>query len=141
MTTSAPIAPARRPTDHVYFSMTKGLCGSCKRAVDVKIQFRAGKVWFDKFCPEHGHQQCMVASSVEWYLDALSFVAPNDPPKGALKPVEAGHHHSGAQVIALPGCDRTLGPNGCPKFRNELNYGGQPTLKGMRNPFGSDPVF
>jgi hypothetical protein len=90
MTTSAPIAPARRPTDHVYFSMTKGLCGSCKRAVDVKIQFRAGKVWFDKFCPEHGHQQCMVASSVEWYLDALSFVAPNDPPKGELKPVKAG---------------------------------------------------
>ena len=46
-----------------------------------------------------------------------------------------------ARVVAFPGCDRTLGPNGCPKFRNELNYGGQPTLKGMRNPFGSDPVF
>jgi Phage conserved hypothetical protein BR0599 len=46
-----------------------------------------------------------------------------------------------AQVVALPGCDRTMGPNGCAKFRNELNYGGQPTLKGMRSPFGNDPVF
>lgn len=64
-------------------------------------------------------------------------------------------HHAGAtlrlltpaalapetRVIALPGCDRTMGPNGCAKFRNELNFGGQPTLKGMRNPFGNDPVF
>ena len=48
---------------------------------------------------------------------------------------------AGASVIAYPGCDRTLGPRGCAKFRNELNYGGQPTLKGLRNPFGSDPVF
>lgn len=47
----------------------------------------------------------------------------------------------GARVTALPGCDRTMGPSGCGKFRNELNYGGQPTLAGLRNPFGSDPVF
>jgi hypothetical protein len=48
---------------------------------------------------------------------------------------------SGAHVTALPGCDRTIGPRGCAKFANTLNYGGQPTLKGLRNPFGSDPVF
>lgn len=47
----------------------------------------------------------------------------------------------GARVVALPGCDRTMGPRGCAKFANTLNYGGQPTLKGLRNPFGSDPVF
>ena len=46
-----------------------------------------------------------------------------------------------ARVVALPGCDRTMGPRGCAKFRNETNYGGQPTLKGLRNPFGSDPLF
>jgi uncharacterized radical SAM superfamily Fe-S cluster-containing enzyme len=61
--------------------MTKSLCGVCKRSVDAKVLFRDGIVWFDKFCPEHGHQECAVASSVEWYLDALSFVAPNKPPK------------------------------------------------------------
>jgi uncharacterized radical SAM superfamily Fe-S cluster-containing enzyme len=70
--------------------MTKGLCGVCKRAVDVKIHFRGDQVWFDKFCPEHGHQSCMVASSVEWYLDALSFVAPSTPPRGETKPVREG---------------------------------------------------
>jgi 7,8-dihydro-6-hydroxymethylpterin dimethyltransferase len=90
MTVCAPCTPTRTPTRHVYYSMTRGLCSVCKRSVDVKIQFRDQKVWFNKFCPEHGHQECMVASSVEWYLDALSFVAPNTPPKGETKPVQKG---------------------------------------------------
>ena len=61
----------RPPTGHVYFSMTKSLCAQCKRSVDAKIQFEGDAVYFRKFCPEHGHQECLVASSVEWYLDAL----------------------------------------------------------------------
>ncbi len=86
----SPCTPARTPSPHVYFSMTKGLCGTCKRAVDVKIQFRADQVWFEKFCPAHGHQSVMVSSSVEWYLDALSFIAPSTPPRGETRPVRAG---------------------------------------------------
>jgi uncharacterized radical SAM superfamily Fe-S cluster-containing enzyme len=71
--------------------MTKGLCSVCKRGVDVKIHFRDSQVWFDKFCPEHGHQSCMVASSAEWYLDALSFISPNTPPRPEdQRPVKAG---------------------------------------------------
>jgi uncharacterized radical SAM superfamily Fe-S cluster-containing enzyme len=70
--------------------MTKSLCGTCKQGVDAKIIFRDGKVWFDKFCPVHGHEECLAASSVEWYVDALSFVAPNTPPKRISKPVSAG---------------------------------------------------
>ncbi len=48
---------------------------------------------------------------------------------------------AGSRVIALPGCDRTMGSRGCAKFNNTVNYGGQPTLKGLRTPFGNDPVF
>jgi uncharacterized radical SAM superfamily Fe-S cluster-containing enzyme len=70
--------------------MTKGLCSTCKRSVDVKIHFRDDAVWFDKYCPDHGHQSCLVASSVEWYLDALAFVSPNTPPRGATKDVKHG---------------------------------------------------
>ncbi len=80
----------RTPTKHVYYSMTKGLCSTCKRSVDVKIHFRDDAVWFDKYCPDHGHQSCLVASSVEWYLDALAFVSPNTPPRGATKDVKHG---------------------------------------------------
>jgi uncharacterized radical SAM superfamily Fe-S cluster-containing enzyme len=83
--------PATRASaDHVYYSMTKGLCATCKEAVDAKIVFKDERVWFDKFCPRHGKQMVMVASSVEWYLDCLSFVAPATPPRRVLKEVSQG---------------------------------------------------
>lgn len=82
--------PVRKGAGHVYYSMTRGLCGTCKGPVDVKIHFRPDGVWFDKFCPDHGHQSCLVSSSVDWYLDALSFVAPSTPPRGEIKPVKHG---------------------------------------------------
>lgn len=80
----------RRATDHVYYGLTKSLCATCKGPVDAKVVFREGAVWFLKHCPAHGHQECLVSSSAEWYLDALSFVAPATPPRGARRPVEQG---------------------------------------------------
>jgi 7,8-dihydro-6-hydroxymethylpterin dimethyltransferase len=80
----------RNATSHVYFGMTKSLCSTCKRSVDAKIQFEDDAVFFHKYCPEHGHERRQVCSSVEWYLDALSFVAPSTPPRGNKKPVSAG---------------------------------------------------
>lgn len=102
----APCA-TRTPTTHVYYSMTKGLCSTCKRSLDVKIHFRDEQVWFDKFCPEHGHHSCLVSSSVEWYLDALSFVAPNTPPKNAKNvkqgcPFDCGPCKSHQQKTYMP---------------------------------------
>ncbi len=100
--------PTRRPSNHVYYSMTKGLCGTCKGAVDAKIIFRDGAVYLDKFCPKHGHQECLAASSVEWYLDCLSFVAPNTPPKRVMKevvegcPFDCGACPSHQQRVYLP---------------------------------------
>ena len=86
--TSGP--PERTFTPHVYYGLTKSLCATCKQAVDAKIQFADDAVWFDKFCPAHGHQRVRVSSSVEWYLDALSFVAPNTPPRRISKPISGG---------------------------------------------------
>src|SRR5262249_19812689 len=82
--------PPRKATTQVYYSMTKSLCGSCKTAVDAKIVIRDDAVYFDKFCPEHGHEQCLVSSSAEWYLDCLTFLAPHRPPKRVMKEVEQG---------------------------------------------------
>src|SRR5262245_32946616 len=83
-------APERKPSKHVYYSMTRSLCKTCKRGVDAKIVFEGDDVYFLKFCPEHKHEKVLVASSVEWYLDSLSFVAPNTPPRGDTKAVKHG---------------------------------------------------
>ncbi|HZU96712.1 MAG TPA: radical SAM protein [Planctomycetota bacterium] len=118
--TSLPVLQ-RKSTDHIYYSLTKSLCASCKKAVDAKIVFKSDQVWFDKFCPEHGHQTCLVASSVEWYLDALSFIAPNTPPKRVMKevkegcPFDCGACPSHQQKVYLPVVPITSGCNlDCP---------------------------
>jgi len=112
---------ARAATRHVYYSMTKSLCGTCKGAVDAKIILRDGAVWFDKFCPGHGHQEVLVSSSAEWYLDCLSFVAPNTPPKRISKeiqkgcPFDCGACPSHQQKVYLPVVPITSGCNlDCP---------------------------
>jgi uncharacterized radical SAM superfamily Fe-S cluster-containing enzyme len=91
MSICVPCTPTRQFSEYVYYGMTKSLCATCKKAVDAKIQLgHDDKVYFDKFCPAHGHERVMVASSAEWYLDALSFVAPATPVRGETKPVKAG---------------------------------------------------
>jgi uncharacterized radical SAM superfamily Fe-S cluster-containing enzyme len=98
--------PVRGSADHTYFSMTKSLCRVCKKSVDAKIVFRDDAVWFDKFCPEHGAQEVIVSSSVEWYLDCLSFLAPHRPPKTEVSaegcPFDCGPCVSHQQKVYLP---------------------------------------
>jgi hypothetical protein len=83
-------SPAREPRKHVYYAATKSLCKTCKKAVDAKISFVGDEVYFDKFCPDHGAERVLAASSVDWYLDALSFIAPATPPRGEVKRVSSG---------------------------------------------------
>ncbi len=46
----------------------------------------------------------------------------------------------GDPVRVYPGCDHTLGSNGCLKFSNTENYGGFPHTP-SKNPFGGDPLY
>ncbi len=36
----------------------------------------------------------------------------------------------GGALTLYPGCDKTMGPNGCPKFSNQLNFQGEPHFLG-----------
>lgn len=46
----------------------------------------------------------------------------------------------GQEVRVYPGCDHTLGANGCVKFNNVPNFGGKPYTP-TKNPFSGDPVY
>lgn len=47
----------------------------------------------------------------------------------------------GDEVRVYPGCDHTLGPNGCQRFNNTPNFGGFPHTSVGANPFGGDTLF
>lgn len=46
----------------------------------------------------------------------------------------------GDEVRVYPGCDHTLGSNGCVKFNNTINFGGKPYTP-TKNPFGGEPIY
>jgi uncharacterized radical SAM superfamily Fe-S cluster-containing enzyme len=93
----------------------------CKGAVDAKIVIRGEAVYFDKFCPAHGRQECLVSSSAEWYLDCLTFLASHQPPKRVMKevtegcPFDCGACSQHQQKVYLPVIPITSGCNlDCP---------------------------
>lgn len=46
----------------------------------------------------------------------------------------------GDEVRVYPGCDHTLGSNGCAKFNNTINYGGKPYTP-TKNPFNGELIY
>ncbi len=90
----------REASEHVYYGSTKSLCAECKRTVEAKVLFRSERVWLEKFCPEHGHQECMISSSVDWYLDSLEFLAPEQLLRTELRPVQEGCPHDCGPCVA-----------------------------------------
>lgn len=125
--------PASRLADYVYFAGTKSLCGVCKAPVDAKIIFRDSGVFMRKFCPKHGHQECLLASSVQWYLESLSFLAPRKGPRAVRKsadlgcPFDCGFCTSHMQTVYLPVIPITSACNrNCPRCftinKNESPY-------------------
>jgi uncharacterized radical SAM superfamily Fe-S cluster-containing enzyme len=109
----APDAPVRDSTSragrgYTYYALTKSLCRMCKAPVDGRIVFREGAVWLLKRCPDHGEQECLLSSSVTWYLEALSFSSPSVPvprePERVRRgcPFDCGPCASHQQALFLP---------------------------------------
>ena len=92
------VSSERKSTDHVYYSMTKSLCGTCKTAVDAKIVFAGRRGLVRQVLSRRTVTSvCRVSSSVEWYLDALSFIAPQH---AAAADQQAGHRRAAPSTAA-----------------------------------------
>ena len=56
--------------------MTSSVCGVCRQLVPAKVIAADSKVYFEKFCPEHGRQRTLVYGDAEQYLRCQRFVKP-----------------------------------------------------------------
>jgi tetraether lipid synthase len=61
---------ARADRDHTYWTLTTGACPACGRTVDAKIVLRAGRVYRQSVCPEHGVGEALVDEDAVRYLRA-----------------------------------------------------------------------
>ncbi|HMP80525.1 MAG TPA: radical SAM protein, partial [Pirellulaceae bacterium] len=68
-----------RLRDHLYLGSTQSLCPDCLRLVQAKIVARGPRVYFEKFCPEHGRRFDFVCSDLRWW-DRMEFNVPGREP-------------------------------------------------------------
>jgi len=86
----------------VFLEVARSLCPVCGRLVDADVLVRDGRVFFRKFCPDHGHSEALVSSDLEHYRFSLVFNKPGTVP---------AKFHSGT----VRGCPHDCGL--CPEHR------------------------
>jgi uncharacterized phage protein (TIGR02218 family) len=78
---------------------------------------------------------------IEWVSSGITFVAFITGHSGeALSLLTSPSLAVGTVVSAYPGCDHSTGANGCARFNNLPNYGGQPYIP-LKNPFGNNKIY
>ncbi len=50
-----------------YYGFTRSTCSECNKIVDAQILEENNKVYFEKFCPDHGKELVLVSTDIDWY--------------------------------------------------------------------------
>jgi 7,8-dihydro-6-hydroxymethylpterin dimethyltransferase len=80
----------RENRPYTFFKMTMSTCPECLKVIQAQVVFQDNKVYFLKFCPDHGHSRAMVSEDAEYYQRAFSFIRPGSVPKHFSTEVKAG---------------------------------------------------
>jgi uncharacterized radical SAM superfamily Fe-S cluster-containing enzyme len=75
---------------YTFFKMTMSTCPECLKVIQAQVVFQDGKVYFLKFCAEHGPSKALVSEDAEYYQRAFSFIRPGSIPKHFSTEVKAG---------------------------------------------------
>lgn len=67
--------------DYIYYDFTLSLCNECRQRVDAKIVFSQNKVFLHKRCPDHGFQEVLIATDVEYYKRIRNYNKSSEYPK------------------------------------------------------------
>jgi len=98
----------RQDRPYTFFKMTMSTCPECLKVIQAQVVIREGKVYFLKFCPEHGHSEALVSEDAEYYQTAFQYIRPGTQPhhfSTAVKegcPTDCGLCPSHQQHTCLP---------------------------------------
>lgn len=67
---------------YLFYDSAVSICGTCLRRVEGSILFKDGRVYMDKWCPQHGGQRVLLADDVDYYrLCRERFIKPPELPR------------------------------------------------------------
>jgi uncharacterized radical SAM superfamily Fe-S cluster-containing enzyme len=70
-----PIAKGE-PQAPEFVELTNSLCATCLKKIEAKILVEGGRVYMQKFCPEHGQQRVLVADDAAYWREARALYKP-----------------------------------------------------------------
>lgn len=79
---------------------TEGLCHVCGRLCEARTVVKDGRVFLDKWCPEHGRSRALTCADEGWYRRSRAYVKPGARPRARA-------------VLGYEGCPASCGL--CPR--------------------------
>ena len=71
----------REDRPYTFYKMTMSTCPECLAVIQAQVVFQDDKVYFLKFCPDHGHSKALVSEDAEYYQNAFQYIRPGSKPK------------------------------------------------------------
>lgn len=82
---------SRKNRPYLFYSTTSSICSTCFYPVEAKIIIQDGRVYMDKWCPEHGTERVLMADDVDYYrLCRETFIKPPEMPQTFASKMEYG---------------------------------------------------
>jgi len=76
--------------DYIFYELTNSVCSQCLKKLEAKIIIQQGKVYMLKNCLEHGREQVLISTDVDYYKKCREFIKPGDLPKKFNTKIEKG---------------------------------------------------
>ena len=89
-------------------NQTQSLCAQCLTKIPADIVEKDGRIFMQKDCPDHGHQETLISSDALWYHRMMGFSAHLTAPAYAKSttqnscPFDCGYCPSHSQRMYLP---------------------------------------
>jgi len=75
---------------YIFYELTNSVCSTCLRKVEAKVLLRDGKVFMQKWCPDHGVQRVLISTDADYYKLCRQFLKPGQMPLKFNTPVQFG---------------------------------------------------
>lgn len=75
---------------YLFYELTNSLCHHCLRKVEAKVLFQDGRVYLQKWCPEHKLSRVLISTDVEYYKLSRETLKPGQMPRKFNTPIKYG---------------------------------------------------
>lgn len=75
---------------YLFVELTNALCSKCLRKVEAKVLIEDGRVYLQKWCPEHRQEKVLIADDADYWQMTRRFLKPGQMPLKFNTPIRCG---------------------------------------------------